>query len=86
MKAGIEEMATDSQFLFVYGTLMGSAASGYGRDMRERLHRESRSYGAATMQGRLYDLGSYPAVNRLKLLSEIRSATLNVADFSKIAG
>ena len=25
-------------------------------------------------------------VNRLKLLSEIRSATLNVADFSKIAG
>ena len=24
-------MATDSQFLFVYGTLMGSAVSEYGR-------------------------------------------------------
>ena len=62
MKAGIEEMATDLQFLFVYGTLMGSAASDYGRDMRERLHRELRSYGVATMQGRLYDLGSYPGL------------------------
>jgi gamma-glutamylcyclotransferase (GGCT)/AIG2-like uncharacterized protein YtfP len=51
-----------SDFLFVYGTLMGSARSDYGRDERERLHRISRSFGAATLQGRLYDLGAYPGL------------------------
>lgn len=51
-----------SEFLFVYGTLMSRAATDYGRDMRERLHRETRNFGPATIQGRLYDLGSYPGV------------------------
>ncbi len=48
--------------LFVYGTLKREYTGLFGRDMRDRLHRESRFLGPATMGGRLYDLGSYPGV------------------------
>ena len=51
-----------SAFLFVYGTLMSSAASTYGRAQRTRLHEATTSLGTATMRGRLYDLGSYPGL------------------------
>lgn len=47
--------------LFVYGTLMRSAAAAkLGRDMRARLEREATWLGVATVAGRLYDLGRYP--------------------------
>lgn len=46
------------QHLFVYGTLM----SGAGHPMGARLGREGRLVGAATIKGRLYDLGEYPAL------------------------
>jgi gamma-glutamylcyclotransferase (GGCT)/AIG2-like uncharacterized protein YtfP len=43
------------RYLFVYGTLMtGMGASGMLRGI-------ARPAGSATMQGRLYDLGEYPA-------------------------
>lgn len=48
--------------LFVYGTLMPTAGSDYGRHARQRLVREASLIGAATMPGRLYDLGRYPGV------------------------
>jgi gamma-glutamylcyclotransferase (GGCT)/AIG2-like uncharacterized protein YtfP len=49
--------------LFVYGTLMTSADGvRLGTRERRRLQREGRSLGAATMPGRLYDLGAYPAL------------------------
>ncbi len=49
--------------LFVYGTLMRvAAASALGRDMRDRLDRESNWVGAATVAGRLYNCGSYPGL------------------------
>jgi gamma-glutamylcyclotransferase (GGCT)/AIG2-like uncharacterized protein YtfP len=49
--------------LFVYGTLMTAAANvKLGRSMRARLQREGERLGAATIEGRLYDLGRYPAL------------------------
>ena len=48
--------------LFVYGTLMPSSPADYGRGKRERLVREARLLGPATMPGRLYDLGRYPGL------------------------
>ena len=49
--------------LFVYGTLITAAASApLGKTMRARLQREAASLGAATMPGRLYDLGRYPGL------------------------
>jgi len=42
--------------LFVYGSLMASA----GHAMGERLRREARLVGAATIQGRLYRISWYP--------------------------
>jgi gamma-glutamylcyclotransferase (GGCT)/AIG2-like uncharacterized protein YtfP len=48
-------------YLFVYGTLMSTAKGALGRGMRERLQREARLLGPALTQGRLYDLGRYPA-------------------------
>lgn len=50
--------------LFVYGTLMSTAAGLLGHDMRMRLKHDSRVVGAATLPGRLYDLGDYPAMVR----------------------
>jgi gamma-glutamylcyclotransferase (GGCT)/AIG2-like uncharacterized protein YtfP len=49
-------------YLFVYGTLMSTARSALGRVMRKRLQREARLLGPASTQGRLYDLGRYPAL------------------------
>jgi gamma-glutamylcyclotransferase (GGCT)/AIG2-like uncharacterized protein YtfP len=54
-------IATESPHVFVYGTLMASATGTLGRDMRLRLRREARLIGPATIRGRLYDLGRYPA-------------------------
>lgn len=48
--------------LFVYGTLKSSHTGIFGRDKRDRLQRESRMLGAATLPGRLYDLGDYPGL------------------------
>jgi gamma-glutamylcyclotransferase (GGCT)/AIG2-like uncharacterized protein YtfP len=49
--------------LFVYGTLMSGAVGALGKAQRERLQRESRRLGAATMaEARLYDLGRYPGL------------------------
>lgn len=47
-----------AQHLFVYGTLM----SGAGHRMGARLGRESRLVGPGVIKGRLFDLGSYPAL------------------------
>lgn len=49
--------------LFVYGTLMTSAAGAkLGKPQRDRLQREAASLGAASIKGRLHDLGRYPAL------------------------
>jgi gamma-glutamylcyclotransferase (GGCT)/AIG2-like uncharacterized protein YtfP len=49
--------------VFVYGTLMTAAPhASLGAEMRARLQREALSLGAATMRGRLYDLGRYPGM------------------------
>lgn len=49
--------------LFAYGTLMTSAAaSPTGRRERQRLAREARSLGPASVPGRLVDLGRYPGL------------------------
>jgi gamma-glutamylcyclotransferase (GGCT)/AIG2-like uncharacterized protein YtfP len=49
--------------LFVYGTLMRSAAgASLGGAERQRLWAESRLVGPATLRGRLYDFGAYPGV------------------------
>lgn len=53
---------SEIRHLFVYGTLMSTATGDLGRDMRLRLRREARSLGAATLPGRLYDLGRYPGL------------------------
>jgi len=44
--------------LFVYGTLLARASHPKG----ERLRREARLLGAATIEGRLYSLGRYPVL------------------------
>jgi gamma-glutamylcyclotransferase (GGCT)/AIG2-like uncharacterized protein YtfP len=44
--------------LFVYGSLMSSAA----HPMGERLRREARFVGEATVQGRLYKISWYPGL------------------------
>lgn len=54
--------AAASPHIFVYGTLMSTAESTLGRAQRARLAREGRLIGAATMGGRLYDLGRYPGL------------------------
>ena len=49
--------------LFVYGTLMAAAlGAAMGGPQRDRLGRESRNLGAATIAGRLYDFGRYPGL------------------------
>jgi gamma-glutamylcyclotransferase (GGCT)/AIG2-like uncharacterized protein YtfP len=56
-------MDETGRHLFVYGTLMSTAAGELGRVQRDRLARESRGLGPATMAGaRLYDLGRYPGL------------------------
>ncbi|MBU2583418.1 MAG: gamma-glutamylcyclotransferase [Alphaproteobacteria bacterium] len=51
-----------SSLLFVYGTLMTSAIGRLGRLQRARLIVEARLIGAASVYGRLYDLGDYPGL------------------------
>jgi|SRR5581483_1881432 len=50
-------MSAINPHLFVYGSLMSTAR----HPMGERLRREARLVGAATMQGRLYRVSWYPA-------------------------
>ena len=51
--------------LFVYGTLMAAAAgAAMGGPQRDRLARESRNLGAASIAGRVYDFGRYPGLVR----------------------
>ena len=49
-------------YLFVYGTLLRSAAGAPGENERRRLQSAARFVAAATLQGRLYDLGNYPGL------------------------
>jgi gamma-glutamylcyclotransferase (GGCT)/AIG2-like uncharacterized protein YtfP len=49
-------------YLFVYGTLMSTAPGAFGKAMRERLRCEAQLVGPAAIQGRLYNLGRYPAL------------------------
>jgi gamma-glutamylcyclotransferase (GGCT)/AIG2-like uncharacterized protein YtfP len=56
-------MESDGRYLFVYGTLMRGAVGALGAAQRDRLVRESRSFGPATIAGaELYDLGRYPGL------------------------
>ena len=47
-----------TEYLFVYGTLMSTA----GHPMGQRLAREARRVSAASIAGRLYDLGKWPGL------------------------
>jgi len=49
---------TDSQTIFVYGTLRRDPES----ELSDLLARHWRFIGAATVQGRLFDLGAYPGL------------------------
>ena len=49
-------------FLFVYGTLMSQETGALGRKERQRLQREGKSLGLATIEGRIYDLGDSPGL------------------------
>jgi gamma-glutamylcyclotransferase (GGCT)/AIG2-like uncharacterized protein YtfP len=55
-------MSTPTNGLFVYGTLLTRARGELGADMRARLQQESTSLGAATVPGRLFDLGTFPVM------------------------
>lgn len=56
-------MNTSVRHLFVYGTLLSQAIGAMGKAQRDRLQREGRSLGAATLRGaQLYDLGRYPGL------------------------
>ena len=48
--------------LFAYGTLMSAATGRLGAAQRARLQREAHRLGAATLAGRVYDLGRYPGL------------------------
>lgn len=57
--------------LFVYGTLMRSAAAApLGRSMRTRLEAEAEWVGTGKVAGRLYDFGRYPGLVRTIPLSQ----------------
>ncbi len=65
-------MEKAGRHLFIYGTLRSGAIGALGKLERERLARESRSLGAATMGGaRLYDLGRYPGLVESGAASDI---------------
>lgn len=55
-------MSDDGNLLFVYGTLMTRARGELGADMRARLKETSTSLGEAAIDGRLFDMGSYPVM------------------------
>jgi len=50
----------ESEYLFVYGTLRRSIVS--SKDIRHLLNHETESLGMATVNGRLYNIGSYPGL------------------------
>jgi gamma-glutamylcyclotransferase (GGCT)/AIG2-like uncharacterized protein YtfP len=59
----MSRMNTGVRHLFVYGTLMSAAIGTMGKAQRDRLQREGRGLGAATMHGaQLYHLGRYPGL------------------------
>jgi gamma-glutamylcyclotransferase (GGCT)/AIG2-like uncharacterized protein YtfP len=65
-------MDETGRHLFVYGTLMSTAAGALGRVQRDRLARESRGLGPATMAAaRLYDLGRYPGLVESGQMSDV---------------
>ncbi len=59
MTAMAAEAAT---YLFVYGTLMTRARGRLGASQRARLGLKGTSLGAATIPGRLVNLGTYPGL------------------------
>jgi gamma-glutamylcyclotransferase (GGCT)/AIG2-like uncharacterized protein YtfP len=65
-------MTAPITFLFVYGTLLSTAAGTLGRAQRQRLAREcAPAIRAGTVPGRLYDLGRYPGLVETGSASEI---------------
>lgn len=59
----ITRMNTGVRHLFVYGTLMSHAIGAMGKAQRDRLQREGRCLGAATVRcAQLYHLGRYPGL------------------------
>lgn len=64
-------MTDCSAHLFVYGTLLSGDTGPGGRAQRDRLAREARVLGRATVPGRLYHLGRYPGLSREAGLGEI---------------
>lgn len=69
-------------YLFVYGTLMSHASrAAIGGDERRLLHASATSLGAATVAGRLYDLGSYPGlVTSPDAADRVHGEVLELAD------
>lgn len=65
-------------FLFVYGTLMRDSKSELGRPQRRRLAAESRYIAPASVEGWLYDLGTYPALNLVSKKEIVQQARTNV--------
>lgn len=56
--------ASDTRYLFVYGTLMSGARTRLGAAERLRLAEQSDSLGPASLpHAKLYDLGRYPGVD-----------------------
>lgn len=55
-------MLAETPYLFVYGSLLSGARGVMGAAQRARLRAEGKKLGAATLCGRLIDLGSYPGV------------------------
>jgi gamma-glutamylcyclotransferase (GGCT)/AIG2-like uncharacterized protein YtfP len=51
-----------TSLLFVYGSLMPTLTSAFGRTERTRLSEESTVIGPAHIAGRLFDLGEYPGL------------------------
>lgn len=61
-----------TDLLFVYGTLMRAAhAVPLGNAERARLAAAGAHLGAATMAGRLYDLGDYPAMTEPGTVTDV---------------
>ena len=55
-------MPERDNLMFAYGTLLSADVGLMGRPQRSRLAREARLLGAASTEGRLYDLGRYPGL------------------------
>lgn len=55
-------MDTETNLLFVYGTLLSQAQDSMGAPMRVRLAQEGSLVGPAIIDGRLLDFGPYPGL------------------------